>query len=537
MKNKIVTLSFLSVVVFFILHSILLAVPAEDSFITFRYAKNLAGGNGLVWNVGEIPVEGFTNFLWVLICALGTIARFDIILFAQTLGVVAGILTLIYVYNISRKIEFSKSIALFSCLFLAVSGPFATWASSGMETNVFTLFIVGSVFHTISFWKSGNNKALNLSFFYCFLASLTRPEGFGIFLVLLFLQIFFYVRKKKTDRKLKPIIIAALVYLVPFTIYFIWRYTYFGYLFPLTFYAKTGGTFHQWFRGIKYLIYFIVHFLLPFLPLLFFLFWKKKEKFTFKRFSNSGLLKNPISIKSYGLFLCGVLCSAYIFYIIMVGGDYMAMYRFFVPVLPFIYILLAAGFSSILKSNQSLRINSLAVILTIIALFGTILQSTSLEKVLFKKPGITHGQYQGVSTERWHSNRLTLIGKFFNEYKKSSDESLATDAIGAIAFYSNLKVYDFHGLVDPVIAKMEFKDLGKGFPGHEKIDLLYTLSLQPTYFIFSRELTIESANTPSYSPGVNKILRDEYSLVSKWLKDEKNNEEGFFNFLELKEKN
>jgi len=83
---------------------------------------------------------------------------------------------------------------------------------------------------------------------------------------------------------------------------------------------------------------------------------------------------------------------------------------------------------------------------------------------------------------------------------------------------------------------MQFNDLGKGFPGHEKMDLLYTLSMQPTYFIFSRELTVEQVDYPFYSTEVNRVLKEEYLLVSKWIKDEKNNEEGFLNFLELKEK-
>jgi hypothetical protein len=262
MKNRFVTLGFLSIVTLFILHAIFLAVPAEDSFISFRYAKNLAEGFGLVWNIGELPVEGFTNFLWVIICTLGTIARFDIILFAQFFGITAGIFTLIYVYNISRQIGFNKSTALLPCLFLAISGPFATWASSGMETNHFTLFIVGSAYHTISFWKSGDSKSLHLSLLLCLFSTLTRPEGFGIFLLLLFLHIIFYLKKERPERKAKPLIVAVLIYLIPFLIYFIWRYTYFGYLLPLTFYAKTGGTFHQWFRGLKYLIYFSIHFLL-----------------------------------------------------------------------------------------------------------------------------------------------------------------------------------------------------------------------------------------------------------------------------------
>ena len=42
--------------------------PCDDAFISFRYAKHLAEGHGLRYNVGEDPpVEGYTNFLWVLV--------------------------------------------------------------------------------------------------------------------------------------------------------------------------------------------------------------------------------------------------------------------------------------------------------------------------------------------------------------------------------------------------------------------------------------------------------------------------------------
>ena len=38
----------------------------DDAYISFRYARNLADGFGLVWNIGE-RVEGYTNFLWTLL--------------------------------------------------------------------------------------------------------------------------------------------------------------------------------------------------------------------------------------------------------------------------------------------------------------------------------------------------------------------------------------------------------------------------------------------------------------------------------------
>src|SRR5690606_9328035 len=40
----------------------------DDAFISFRYARNLAEGEGLVFNQGA-RVEGYTNFLWTVLLA------------------------------------------------------------------------------------------------------------------------------------------------------------------------------------------------------------------------------------------------------------------------------------------------------------------------------------------------------------------------------------------------------------------------------------------------------------------------------------
>ena len=43
---------------------------SDDCYISFRYARNLVEGHGLVYNPGE-RVEGFSNPLWVLLLACG----------------------------------------------------------------------------------------------------------------------------------------------------------------------------------------------------------------------------------------------------------------------------------------------------------------------------------------------------------------------------------------------------------------------------------------------------------------------------------
>src|SRR5439155_1209101 len=45
------------------------AFLCDDAFISFRYARNFAHGHGLVFNPGFERVEGYSNFLWVVVLA------------------------------------------------------------------------------------------------------------------------------------------------------------------------------------------------------------------------------------------------------------------------------------------------------------------------------------------------------------------------------------------------------------------------------------------------------------------------------------
>jgi hypothetical protein len=416
---------------------------------------------------------------------------------------------------------------------LAVSGPFATWASSGMETNLFTLFIVGSIYYELNFWLDYKKGSLTFLFLFLLLASLTRPEGFGFFLIVIVLHL---IKSKNNTRKIpiRQAILATLIFfIIPFAIYFLLRFSYFGYFLPNTYYAKTGGGIFQWIRGLAYILYFCLHFLLPAVPLLTILLWISTEKLKTKVVIQEIRLKIKNDIRAYAIFIFLSVCLFYSVYIIYIGGDYMAMYRFFVPILPLIYLLITECYNIISTRSSSIIKRNLAFILLIFFILGTIIQSTPLDKFIFAKSIRQHGQYQGVLFERWHSNRLTVLGKFFDNYKTTPDESIATDAVGAIAYYSGLKAYDYHGLVDPYVAHLEIENLGKGFPGHEKKDFVYILSKRPTFLMFNRELTKLQAQAPVYPDEIKTIIESDYELVSVWLNDDLNNESGFFNFFQI----
>src|SRR5438874_2520767 len=58
---------------------------SDDAYISYRYARNLADGVGLVWNPGQ-HVEGYSNFSWVLTLAGLHKLGADIVLSGRWLG-------------------------------------------------------------------------------------------------------------------------------------------------------------------------------------------------------------------------------------------------------------------------------------------------------------------------------------------------------------------------------------------------------------------------------------------------------------------
>ena len=75
----------------------------DDAYISFRYADNLVHGLGLVWNPGE-RVEGYTNFLWVLIIATGLKLGLSAPVVAVTVGLLLFPLGLFLLYQISLRV-------------------------------------------------------------------------------------------------------------------------------------------------------------------------------------------------------------------------------------------------------------------------------------------------------------------------------------------------------------------------------------------------------------------------------------------------
>src|SRR5438094_6374855 len=123
-------------------HMFLFRTLADDAFITFRYARNLAAGQGAVFNPGEY-VEGYSNFLQlVLLAALRRFHGVDIVTGGQVLGTVAALALIPVTYVLARKAtDGDGNLGILAALMVAASGSFVTYATSGLETSMYSLII------------------------------------------------------------------------------------------------------------------------------------------------------------------------------------------------------------------------------------------------------------------------------------------------------------------------------------------------------------------------------------------------------------
>src|SRR5437867_3531793 len=72
---------------------LMLPQASEDAYITFRYARSLASGSGLVYNPGE-RVMGFSSPLWTIWNALGYWVCRDPVTWSRATGTLADVATL-----------------------------------------------------------------------------------------------------------------------------------------------------------------------------------------------------------------------------------------------------------------------------------------------------------------------------------------------------------------------------------------------------------------------------------------------------------
>lgn len=110
--------------------------PLDDSWIHLQFARNLADGQGFSFNPG-VPSSGSTAPLWTILLSVPLAAGLSPVLAGKLLGVALVALTAVSGAMLARRLDGSAWCALLAGVAIAIS-PRVVWAGlSGMEVPLY----------------------------------------------------------------------------------------------------------------------------------------------------------------------------------------------------------------------------------------------------------------------------------------------------------------------------------------------------------------------------------------------------------------
>jgi hypothetical protein len=450
----------------------------DDMYITLRYAHHWASGLGLLWNPNSVPVEGYSNFTYVVLAAVAFLLHLDPVVTLKITGWFGLVITCVFVYLITR-LWFSKKESLIPAIWLLLYKGQIIWAVSGLETAVYEALITGSVYFcyrgmgymSYPIAKSKNNNwCFFLAGVFLSIAALTRPEA-PVFMLVFGLLLAWEQPQFFSASSIRSVISFTLPIVVLFFPYFVWRWNYFGQLFPNPVYCKgfDGNRFALDFNYLKLVWPFV-------------------------------LLSFPACINSsdkrhYFLWIPSV---AYL--LMLIGADTLVAFqnRLFIPAFALVLILAFQGISNILNSygiNKEMATNYLFIIGILIALLFI--------------PKMSLGDYQYFSEAPLKGEKLRLeVVKWLNIHAKKDDTVVLADS-GLIPYYSQLHFIDSYCLNNAEMTKIPSLSRYEAFCNS-------IMAQQPDYFILTSLIENGEVN---YTPSdfcLKKILKNNknYKLIN-----------------------
>jgi arabinofuranosyltransferase len=301
----------------------------DDAFISFRYAQNLVRGHGLVYNVGE-AVEGYSNFLWTMLLALGMRLGAEPVRLSQALGIVCFAGTLAVLVRTTARASAERGIRRavpLAALGLSLHAHATIFATGGLETSLVTLEMTALAVLVIEARRARDYLIAGLV---GAAMAATRPDAPLFYAVAAAVALADSVRRRDA-RLVLSLLLPGLVLYLP---YFLWRLHYYGYLFPNTFYAKGAGSPNAG-QGLLYAgLYLRCYYVLAVgaLSLPFTLLRRRAGP------RDGDHAEAPwTGLRAPSVLLAFVLAS--FFLVVWTGGDFMFA-RFLLPVTPLLYLAL-----------------------------------------------------------------------------------------------------------------------------------------------------------------------------------------------------
>jgi hypothetical protein len=440
---------------------------SDDSYISLRYAERLLAGEGLTWTDGE-RVEGYSNLLWVLLCAAAGALGADLVEAARTLGTVAAALVVAATaFGCRARTARELPAACAAPLAIATAGPLAVWAGAGLEAPLALLCLcVGLISATeLAGGRGGTTaRALLRAGLPFALLCLCRPEG-PLWLAATAAALAVALRSRERPARLLWFVLPAAIAV---TAQLAFRLAYYGEWVPNTAHVKVGLRREVFAPGADYVAGGL---------------WAVRGAVALAAVGVAATLGRPA--RGRGL-VAALPLLAWLGYLVLIGGDHFPGWRHFVPALAPLSLLAATGLRAIAMG----RAQTVLAALLCVGMAAANWHATRTDgMVLFARA--ERWERDGEAIGRW------LRRRFGDQREQASTPAplLAVDAAGALPFYSRLPCLDMLGLCDRTIARSDSPLAWRAIrtlmqreflPGHMRGNGAYVMDRAPDLLLFGQ---------------------------------------------------
>ncbi|MBI5478607.1 MAG: hypothetical protein HY906_07130 [Deltaproteobacteria bacterium] len=435
-------------------HALLFNFLTDDAYISFRYARNLAEHGQLVFNLGE-RVEGYTNFLWTVTLAGLLKLRLQPEVTSRVLGVLLGALGLLLTLRLGRTLNGERASPwdAVAPLLLCATGAFAAWSMGGLETQLFTVFLLaGTWFYLRDLLADPAVPAPPTALLpsgLCFgFAALTRPEGVFVFALTVLHRV---LHSLLAERRLRPRRCEGAwlgIFVLVVGAHFLWRWHYYGWILPNTYYIKSASGPATIDRGLYYVWSLTRDYCLYLLPPLCLLGWPGRAA------------RGHRVLLGYAT----LVLLPFLVYVVRVGGDFMGLYRFMVPLMPLCALLAQES----LRQAATRAAPHVGRVVPVVAVAAVVLlHAASALDVSVRQVRAT-GADRGIDSigylKKFAADRA-LVGRWLGSVVQQ-DDVLTVGGAGAQPYYAGIPTLDAFGLTNAYVAHV--LPSASDRPGHQK---------------------------------------------------------------------
>ncbi|SAK49055.1 hypothetical protein AWB79_01368 [Caballeronia hypogeia] len=434
---------------FFHLYTSIWRYTMDDSFISFRYARNMVEGHGLRFNPTDPqPNEGFTSVLWLLAMAPAFFTSLPAEIYAKGVNLCFVLLTAALIgLSIARSIETTRSTSLARLLpWIGASAwlcfyPVTVLSVSGMETAMSALLVALGAYQVLKFERGVTPRSGALFALTLLAMGLARPD-LNLLAVIMCASVVLTAASKEE----KSILLrAGLSYVLAGALYFIWRWWYFASFLPLPFYIKGTGA---GFQGLPNVVAFLKE---PLIAL-------------------SVLVSLASTGRRRGLFIGAIAHMLFFTKPEHLMGE---GHRFLMPIVPILLVVMMSTAARVLQPRAlSIGAPMLACLAIVLSLASVKPSEMAFMNTYAHALESTYG----------------AIGEGLK--KEKAQGVVAVSSVGLISYTSNWSVIDMFGLCNSTIAK------------HPEERLAVTFGASPEYII------LVSSSKDKYTPYISQHRSD-----------------------------